>query len=130
MSSPVAQRHADRAIPAPVSSRTFKARTHARFFPTSPTRNENRTLLEYRTGATANQHPPRLCIDSPNRLTPTNFSRHFRVARVTSGSSFTPFGNSPAMSWSGGDPGYGVAVHLPRNWAIGVTRNRDDDLRT
>ena len=33
---------------------------------------------------------------------------------------------SLAMSWSGGDLGYGVAVHLPRNWAIGVTPNRDD----
>jgi hypothetical protein len=71
MSSPVAQRHADRAILAPASSRIFKARTHARFFLTSPTRNENRTLLEYRTGAAANQHPPWLCIDSTNRLTPT-----------------------------------------------------------
>jgi len=44
-----------------------------------------------------------------------------------------PFGISLAMSWSGGNPGCGVAVHLPRNWTIGVTRNRDDirldDLR-
>ena len=62
-SSPVAQCRADRAnvvparaIPAPVSSRTFRARTHARFFLTSPTRIENRTLLEYRTGTAANQH--------------------------------------------------------------------------
>lgn len=37
-----------------------------------------------------------------------------------------PFGVALAMSWSGGDPGYGLAVHLPHNWSIGVTRSRDD----
>jgi hypothetical protein len=37
-----------------------------------------------------------------------------------------PFGVALAMSWSGDDPGYGLAVHLPRNWSIGVTRNKDD----
>jgi hypothetical protein len=30
------------------------------------------------------------------------------------------------MSWSGDEPGYGRAVHLPRNWSIGVTRSKDD----
>ena len=37
-----------------------------------------------------------------------------------------PFGLALAMSWSGDEPGYGLAVHLPRNWSIGVTRNKDD----
>lgn len=37
-----------------------------------------------------------------------------------------PFGVALAMSWSGDDPGYGLAVHLPHNWSIGVTRSKDN----
>ncbi|MEL7448315.1 MAG: hypothetical protein AAFN78_03850 [Pseudomonadota bacterium] len=34
-----------------------------------------------------------------------------------------PFGVSAIASWTGsGDPGYGLMVHLPKNWSLGVTR--------
>jgi hypothetical protein len=38
-----------------------------------------------------------------------------------------PWGVALAVSWSGEDPGYGLSVHLPRNWSIGVTRDRNEN---
>jgi len=40
-----------------------------------------------------------------------------------------PLGGSIVTSWtgdSGGDLGYGVMIHLPRNWSLGVTRRSVD----
>jgi hypothetical protein len=39
------------------------------------------------------------------------------------------WGAALAMSWTGDDPGYGVAIHLPQNWSIGVTRSKDDQTQ-
>jgi hypothetical protein len=39
------------------------------------------------------------------------------------------WGAALAMSWTGDDVGYGVAVHLPQNWSIGVTRSKDDQTQ-
>ena len=34
-----------------------------------------------------------------------------------------PFGVSAIASWTGADElGYGVMIHLPKNWSLGVTR--------
>jgi len=33
------------------------------------------------------------------------------------------FGYSLAMSWHGRSPGYGLAIHLPRNWSLALTRS-------
>jgi hypothetical protein len=32
-----------------------------------------------------------------------------------------PYGIALAISWHGNGPGYGLAVHLPQNWSIGLT---------
>jgi hypothetical protein len=40
-----------------------------------------------------------------------------------------PYGAALALSWSGDDPGYGIAVHLPQNWSIGVTRSKGDSYQ-
>jgi hypothetical protein len=34
-----------------------------------------------------------------------------------------PWGAALAMSWHGNAPGYGVSVHMPRNWSVALTRS-------
>ena len=36
-----------------------------------------------------------------------------------------PWGVAVAMSWHGSSPGYGLSLHLPRNWSAAVTRTAD-----
>ena len=40
-----------------------------------------------------------------------------------------PWGAAVAMSWTGDDPGYGLAVHLPKNWSIAVTRSSGESIQ-
>jgi hypothetical protein len=39
-----------------------------------------------------------------------------------------PFGLTLTMAWDGEDLSYGVSVHLPKNWSVGVVTNGNGNV--